>query len=93
MRLQGVIRKCVDGTWGIVHSYTRNPSGAPEKFFIHRSQLLDATAVIDSGVRISFEVGQPPRKSDLPPAIKVEIVSTQSTPAPAPQSSNDGGVQ
>jgi len=91
MRLQGVIRKCVNGTWGIVHSYTRNHSGAPEKYFVHKNQLVDATAVIDAGVRISFEVGQPPRKGDLPPAIKIEVVPTQSTPAPA--DSSDGAAQ
>jgi hypothetical protein len=90
MKIQGVIRKCVNGTWGIVHSYTRNPSGAPEKYFIHKNQLIDVAAAIDAGVRVSFEVGQPPRKGDLPPAINVEVVPTQSSPTP---STNDGGAK
>jgi len=86
MRLQGVIRKWVNESWGIVHSYTRVPNGAPEKYFVHKSQLVDETATLDSGVRISFEIGEPRRKGDLRPAVRIEIVPMHSTLAPADSS-------
>lgn len=86
MRLQGVIRKWTDGSWGVVHSYTRSLE-RPEKFFVHKSQLVDASASLDAGTRISFEIGPLRRKGDLLPAISIEVIRTQSSLPPVAGSS------
>jgi hypothetical protein len=90
MKLQGVVRKWVDNSWGIAHSYSRS-TDAPEKFFVHKTKLTDASATLDAGVRISFEIGPVRRKGDLPPAIDIEIVPMR--PTTAQVKSSAGGAR
>ena len=90
MRLEATIRKWVDDSWGIAHSYSRG-TNAPEKFFVHKNRLVDGSQVLDAGVRISFEPGLVRRKGDLPAALEIKVVPARTPPAHT--SSNDGGVQ
>ena len=90
MRLEGIIRKWVsEGHWGIVHSYTNRTNG-PEKFFVHINKA-PVGAVLDLGVRISFEPGQPRRKGDLPAAVKIRLCLFG--PIPASVDSSNGGAK
>ena len=71
MKTQGTIRRWT-GTWGIANVYRDGASG-PERFFVHRSRLVNALDVLDFDIRISFTEGAPRRPGELPQALEIEI--------------------
>jgi cold shock CspA family protein len=86
MRVTGRISKWVpESGWGICNSYS-NGSNAPQKFFVHISRLADPNSCIEQGSRISFEVGQPRGKNDLPAALNIQVFATLAT-------TDDGGAK
>jgi hypothetical protein len=91
MRITGRVSKWVGQSgWGICNSYS-NGSNAPQRFFVHVSKLSDPDAQIELGSRISFEVGPPRCKNDLPAALDVQVFPAQSSSAPV--DSSTGGTR
>jgi hypothetical protein len=73
MKTIGTIRRWA-GSWGFCNVY-KDANGAPLRFFVHRSKLVNLADVLDFDIRIAFVEGAPRRLGELPQALEIEIVA------------------
>jgi hypothetical protein len=73
MRIVGRITKWVgERGWGVANSYSRS-ANAPERFFVHISNVVNADIQLTVGTRITFEAGPPRQAGEMPVALMIEL--------------------